>query len=108
MQYITNNAVVIVDGVEYPNNSLSVDPPDPPSIGSRLIVGLDRALDHLKFDRVNAYDGLLDRENGCLEYECSATQTNGHVMSFKLRFPSRGIHVIRTIRGEGVGGDKKL
>ena len=105
MQYITNNAVVIVDGVEYPNNSLSVGSQ---SGGSRLIVEMDRALDHLKFDRVNAYDGLLDRENGCLEYECSATQTNGHVMSFKLRFPSRGIHVIRTIRGEGVGGDKKL
>jgi hypothetical protein len=90
MPFITNKAVVIIDGVEYPNNDLSVN-----DDGDLLTIALDRALDPSKFYRVHPYNGVLDKENGVLEYDCTATQTNGHIMKFKLRFPSANVCIRR-------------
>ena len=92
MLHITDNAVIIVDGVEYAGNDLLVN-----EAGDRFLIRLNnKKLDHMNFNRGAQYEATLDAENGVLEYDCRATQTNGHVMNFKLRFPSKNVYVRRT------------
>jgi len=92
MDYI-NDVTVSIDGKSYKGNKIWVMNP------SRFGLYLYGEADKLEMDRSSlAYKALLSGENGRLIYECSACKTNGHIMNFKIDFPSKNIHIIRTLK----------
>lgn len=82
--FIDTNAILVIDGKEYPNNWVEVVRPD-----FFRIFPDERKL---KFDISEMAYSAKANSLGCpdiIEYECQAKNTNGHIMNFILRIHNK-------------------
>jgi hypothetical protein len=85
------NVSIIVDGKAYQGNGI---------LARKGFFGLvlKNEIAELQLDRTTEWPYIAHCEdrNGTITYDCRAKNTNGHIMNFKLKFPSKGITVVES------------